>query len=144
MVNTIIGTPHLLSCTPPPLYVAINIAQSMVIPPPPCSAIPHTILVVAISCKGQVGRCDASAAGGRGNGGFAKRRGLYCVMCAGRHEGAMRVLLKAGYANTLIGWALDPLPPFIAHTSVHYIVYPDRPSLLGLYTILLLPILYGV
>jgi len=35
LVNTILDIPHLLYCTPPPLYGAINIAQSMVSPPHP-------------------------------------------------------------------------------------------------------------
>jgi len=47
------GIRHLLYCTSPPLYFAINIAQYLVSPRPPCFAIQHTILVMAISCKGQ-------------------------------------------------------------------------------------------
>ena len=38
----------------PPLYFAINNAQYMVSPRPPCVAIQRTILVMEISCKGQV------------------------------------------------------------------------------------------
>jgi len=53
VVNTIPGIRHLLYCTSPPLYFAINIAQYLVSPRPPCFAIQHTILVMAISCKGQ-------------------------------------------------------------------------------------------
>jgi len=45
--------PTLLYCNPPPLYCAINIAKYMVSPRPSCSAIQHTILVIAIFCKGQ-------------------------------------------------------------------------------------------
>ena len=37
----------------PPVYFAINIAQCIVSPRPPGFAIQHTVLVMAISCKGQ-------------------------------------------------------------------------------------------
>jgi len=40
--------------TPPPLYFAINLAQCMVFPRPLCFFIQHTILVMAISCRGQI------------------------------------------------------------------------------------------
>jgi len=56
LVNTILGMQHLLYCNPP-LYFAINIAQYMVSPRPPCFAIQHTILIVATSCKGQAVCC---------------------------------------------------------------------------------------
>ena len=39
--------------TSPPGYFVINIAYYMVFPRPPCFAIQLTILVMAISCKGQ-------------------------------------------------------------------------------------------
>jgi len=38
---------------PLPLYFAINIARYLVSPRPPCVAIQHIILAMAISCKGQ-------------------------------------------------------------------------------------------
>ena len=40
LVNTILGIQHLLYC-PPLLYFAINIAQYVVFPRPPCVAIQH-------------------------------------------------------------------------------------------------------
>jgi len=54
LVNTILGIQHLLYCTPP-LSFEINIAQYMNSPRPPCFPIQHTILVMAILCKGQTG-----------------------------------------------------------------------------------------
>jgi len=53
LVNTILGIQHILYCTRPPVDFAMNIAQYMPPPMPPCFAIQHTILVMAISCKGQ-------------------------------------------------------------------------------------------
>jgi len=56
LVNIILGIQHLLYCNPPTVYFAINIAQYMVSPCPPCFAIQHRILFMAISCKGQITR----------------------------------------------------------------------------------------
>ena len=53
LVNTTLGIQHLVYCNLPPLYVAINIAQCTVSPRPPCVAIHHTLLVMAILWKGQ-------------------------------------------------------------------------------------------
>jgi len=61
LVSTILGMQHLLFCNPPSLYFATNITQYMVSPRPPCFAIQHTILVIAISCKGQTVRGGASS-----------------------------------------------------------------------------------
>jgi len=57
LVNTILGIHYSWHSMPPflqpsPLYFAINIAEYMVSPRPPCFAIQHTILVITISCKG--------------------------------------------------------------------------------------------
>jgi len=48
------STPPLLH--PPPLYFAINIAQYIASPRPPCVAIQYIIFAMAISCKGQAHR----------------------------------------------------------------------------------------
>jgi len=53
LVNTTLGIQHLFYCNPRRLDLAINIAQYMVPPRPPCFAIHHAILVKTMSCKGQ-------------------------------------------------------------------------------------------
>jgi len=54
LVNTILGVQPLLYCPPPPLRFAINIAQYMVHPRPPCVSIQHTILAILLLCTGQM------------------------------------------------------------------------------------------
>ena len=109
LVHTILGIQHLLYCTLPPSSFAINIAQCMVSPRPPCVAIQHPILVMAISCKGQRTRSGGAsllAATGRPH----PPRGAY--HCQVQERAAYRkYYLSAKIVQSISGSLLDRIPP---------------------------------